>query len=969
MSDAARPLQYLLTLPPRMAAQFASLEGRVQPEWFATADPEGAPLGSGGGTANLLVEAWRATGTGHTFTDWLAAGAKLIVHAGGQSRRLPAYAPTGKLLMPIPVFRWSRGQRLNQSLLDLQVADYERVARHGGAAFAALVTSGDVLLRFGRQLPSFPAVDVLGLGMWVTPEKAKDFGVFFCPRSRPSELAFFLQKPSAARIRELAAEHLALVDTGMWLLSERAVLALLRKCGWDPARQAFTGGRAGTYELYAQFGLALGRAASSPDPELAGLTSAVLPLPEAEFYHFGTSAQMIESVCELQNLVVDESRLGMAGARQHPDQINQNSRFGVALRREQNHTLWIENSVVPGSWQLASEHVLTGVPDNQWDLRLPAGVCLDFVPVGENDFAVRVYGFRDQFSGALGGEKTHWLGRPAGDWFAARGLSLDAAGLAAETDIQRCPLFVVLAESALEPRFLEWLFADQPAPNETFARQWLQAARLSAAELGARVNLPRLYAQRARLRQECVLPMMQNFRWSVFHRLDLASTAREFAATSAPLPELEFAPHDDPLGVVHDAMFRAAVGRERGTPGWAAHEADAFAHLRETIVREAQLSPAAPRCDVLEDQIVWARSPVRLDLAGGWTDTPPYCLEHGGSVLNVAVDLNGQPPIQVFARLSPTPEIVLRSIDLGVEERLRSYAELDTFARPDSAFALAKAACALAGFLPRFHAQGGKGSLADQLRAFGGGIELSLLSAVPKGSGLGTSSILAATVLAALSDLCGLGWDRSVLFTRTLALEQLLTTGGGWQDQAGGIFRGIKLIETVPGLAQLPSVRWLPAHLLEHDFANRRVLLYYTGITRLAKNILAEIVRGIFLNSPTHLGIIAEIGENAEFAAAALQRCDYDLLLEALRRSWRLNQRLDAGTNPPPVQDILDRAGRDLAAAKLLGAGGGGYLLMFARDDAGAARIREKLTANPPNPRARFVDFQVSETGLQVTRS
>ena len=59
----------------------------------------------------------------------------------------------------------------------------------------------------------------------------------------------------------------------------------------------------------------------------------------------------------------------------------------------------------------------------------------------------------------------------------------------------------------------------------------------------------------------------------------------------------------------------------------------------------------------------------------------------------------------------------------------------------------------------------------------------------------------------------------------------------------------------------------------------------------------------------------------------------------------------------------------DLAAAKLLGAGGGGYLLLFAADEAAAARIRDTLTANPPNPRARFVDFSLSDTGLQVTRS
>lgn len=969
MSDDHPPLQYLLTLPPRMAAQFATLEGRQPPTWFASSDPAGRPLGSGGGTANLLIEAWRQTGGGRELPAWLRQSTKLILHAGGQSRRLPAYAATGKLLLPVPVFRWSRGQRLDQTLLDLQVGDYERVARHGAGQFVALVTSGDMLLRFARQLPPFPAVDVLGLGMWMAPERAQNHGVFFCPRSRPGELAFFLQKPSAARIRELAADHLALVDTGMWLLSERAVMALLAKCGWDARRGQFAGGGSETYELYAHFGLALGCRPAAPDADLAQLTSGVLPLPEAEFYHFGTSEQMIESVCHLQNLVLDESRLGMAGARQHPDQINQNSRFGVALRREFNHTLWIENSCVPATWRIAGEHVLTGVPENQWELTLPAGACLDFVPVGETDFAVRAYGFRDRFSGRLGEEETAWLGRPARDWFAARGLDLTECRLDPDMDLQRCPLFVVLGEAELDPEFIAWLVAEQPAASPAFAGRWRDRPRLSAADLAERVNLERLYLQRARLRRDCVLPMMRNFRWSVFHRLDLDATAREFAAGGAELPRLEFTPQDDPMAVVHDEMFRAAVRRRRGRPDWPAHEASAFAHLRDIIVREAQLSPALPRCSVIEDQIVWARSPVRLDLAGGWTDTPPYCLEHGGCVLNVAVDLNGQPPIQVFARLSERREITLRSIDLGVAERVRTYEELDTFNRADGAFPLAKAACALAGFLPRFHARGGAASLEAQLAEFGGGIELSLLSAVPKGSGLGTSSILAATVLAALSDLCGLGWDGTVLFTRTLALEQLLTTGGGWQDQAGGIFRGAKLVETVPGLAQQPSVRWLPGHLLDRDYANRRVLLYYTGLTRLAKNILAEIVRGIFLNSPTHLGTIAEIGRNAEFVANALQRCDYALLIEGIRRAWRLNQELDAGTNPPAVQAILDALRGPLAAAKLLGAGGGGYLLMLAEDDAAAARIRETLTAQPPNPRARFVDFQVSATGLQVTRS
>jgi galactokinase/mevalonate kinase-like predicted kinase len=737
----------------------------------------------------------------------------------------------------------------------------------------------------------------------------------------------------------------------------------MRRCGWTG--EGFAAGRAGTYELYSQFGLALGTAPTEVDPEVNALTCAVVPLPDAEFYHFGTSRQLIESVSALQNVELDETKLGLTGAKRHPDQYLLNSRFEVPLGLERNHTLWVENSCVPRSWQLASDHVITGVPENDWDLRLEAGVCLDLVPVGEDGLCLRPYGIDDLFSGAVGDESTRWLSRPAPDWFAARGLSLAQARIDSRTDIQRAPLFPVLQRPMIEARFLEWLSAARPPENADFRGLWLGAQRLSAEQLGEEANLRRLYEQRRCHLQACLRPMLRNFRWSVFFKLDLESTARLFAADQAGLPDLDLTGEDiEPLHRVHERMFHSAVLRHRQATGVEEPEAQAFARLREMIVNEARLAAVAPRRSVMEDQIVWGRSPVRLDLAGGWTDTPPYCIEYGGQVVNLAVDLNGQPPIQVFARLCPRPEIVLRSIDLGVEQRVTSYDELDTFGSPGGEFALAKAAFALAGFLPRFHATGGRASLAEHLREFGGGIEVSMLS-----SGLGTSSILAATLLATLGDFCGLNWDRNVLFIRTLALEQMLTTGGGWQDQAGAIFRGIKRIETGPGLGQKAAVHWLPQHLFDHDYANRVVLLYYTGLTRLAKNILQEIVRGIFLNSPAHLATIEEIGVNAGRATDAIQRCDYGRLCAVIDRSWQLNQQLDSGTNPPAVQAILDRVQDWLGGTKLLGAGGGGYLLMFAKDEEAAARIRQHLTAHPPNDRARFVDFAVSDTGLQLTRS
>ena len=397
-------------------------------------------------------------------------------------------------------------------------------------------------------------------------------------------------------------------------------------------------------------------------------------------------------------------------------------------------------------------------------------------------------------------------------------------------------------------------------------------------------------------------------------------------------------------------------------------EAESFTQLRQAIVAPLEAVPVTPRRCVLEDQIIWGRSPVRLDLAGGWTDTPPYCIEHGGRVVNLAVNLNGQPPIQVFARPIESHELVMRSIDLGVGERLTSYEDVANFMKLGSGFSIARAAFALAGFHPRFNGAA-YGSLEEQLRAMGGGLEISLLAAVPKGSGLGTSSILASTLLSTLSDFCGLGWTHEDVFRRTLALEQLLTSGGGWQDQIGGLEHGVKMIETAPGLEQNPVVRWLPERLFSGDYANGMLMLYYTGITRVAHNILGEIVRHMFTGHETTLESIDQIKRNASVTNDAIQRQDWAAFTAGIERSWELNQRLDPGTNPPAIRELLGTIQGQLASAKLLGAGGGGYLLMLANDLDSAHTIRRKLKHSPVNSRARFVDFSISQTGVQITRS
>jgi galactokinase/mevalonate kinase-like predicted kinase len=202
-----------------------------------------------------------------------------------------------------------------------------------------------------------------------------------------------------------------------------------------------------------------------------------------------------------------------------------------------------------------------------------------------------------------------------------------------------------------------------------------------------------------------------------------------------------------------------------------------------------------------------------------------------------------------------------------------------------------------------------------------------------------------------------------------LILEQLLTTGGGWQDQYGGVLHGVKLLQTSSGMNQSPQVRWLPDFLFTSPEYQKCHLLYYTGVTRTAKGILAEIVRNMFLNTTEHLELLGEMKAHALDLYEAIQRGNFDEMGRLVGKSWRQNKALDAGTNPASVEAIIEKIHDYCLGYKLPGAGGGGYLYMIAKDPEASASIRNILTAYAPNNCARFVDMTLSNKGFQVSRS
>ena len=233
---------------------------------------------------------------------------------------------------------------------------------------------------------------------------------------------------------------------------------------------------------------------------------------------------------------------------------------------------------------------------------------------------------------------------------------------------------------------------------------------------------------------------------------------------------------------------------------------------------------------IVKDEVA-VELPVRVNWGGGWTGTPPHCNENGGVVLNAAISLNGINPVQVSMKRIPELRIDFESADIGVKGSAKTAAEIQDCHNPYDFFALHKAALIACGIIP----VEGECNLQEVLKSLGGGFYLSTqVVGVPKGSGLGTSSILSGACVKAIFEFFGQEVSDDDLYDIVLCMEQIMSTGGGWQDQVGGVTPGIKFITTKPGIDQKIQVEHVELEPETLQELEERFTLIYTGQRRLA---------------------------------------------------------------------------------------------------------------------------------------
>ncbi|MBN2594699.1 MAG: hypothetical protein JXA81_14420, partial [Sedimentisphaerales bacterium] len=914
-------------------------------------DPGGKRIGSGGSTLCCLLEVLNRqlrqnSQAGHP-EEWekiLKNLRILILHAGGDSRRLPAYGPCGKIFIPVPS---ESDTAIPLSLFDRQLPIYLKLPEPAAGIGQIVITSGDVLLRFEPAEVTFAAEGLTGLTCYATPQQASRHGVF-C-RGPQDRVRLYLQKPSIDKQKENGAIDTygqSCLDIGVMNFDAATAVKMLKVFGVSAGgdgKLALSSEMGRTVmerglDFYREICCAMGSDASkSRHAEsaqnsgskwtkylLGKLFKAFSPVPfsmkllrHCDFLDFGTTRAIISSGTRL--LQEDQ---GVSHLQTFLDINNEITNKGVV----KGASSWIEGCQINSSLTLGGENVIVGV-DIDEPIFLGDRACLDVIrgrnSKGHRVWFIRCYGLDDTFKEKI--EGSSFCGIELFEWLNAVGAQpkdvWDTDIPTGNQSIWNARFFPAVKTHS---QYKQWLWMlDPTSANEKDFKAWRKADRYNLEQILSLADHNDFYNRRHKIRAKSIRnSLRQMFRpQSDFSSSELAYLLNDAEDLSAWVSDILTEAHwhfrnGDKGGtkslvfprIIHtlgsalvELYEKTNLPLSKVLPGlkelqnptqrqwltslglglksnvsilqWARRaQSIAFEGLEKAIVAGGARQNIEPRSILRSDEIVWARAPARLDVGGGWTDTPPYSLEHGGCVVNAAVNLNGQPPIQAYARVIDKPVIRISSIDQGARIEVTTFDELLDYRRATSSFALAKATLALSALS---HKSANKNtSLKKVLERFGGGIELTTLAAIPKGSGLGTSSIMGAVILGAIQRIMGIELSRQQLFYSVLRLEQALTTGGGWQDQIGGAIDGVKMIVTEPGFVPHARIHYVLPDVLDPKTNGGLSLLYYTGVTRLAKNILQQVV-GRYLNRQrATMATLKQIHTIAEEVTDALIRKD-----------------------------------------------------------------------------------------------
>lgn len=898
--------------------------------FVAIPDRDGKRVGSGGATLEVL----KYLHDQETSFDGLRI---LVIHSGGDSKRVPQYSALGKLFSPVP-HELPNGR--NSTLFDEFMIGMSSVPSRIREGMVLL--SGDVLLLFNPLQIDYNNVGAAAISFKEHVETGKNHGVYL--NGENGNVKCCLQKKSVDVLREVGAVNesdCVDIDTGALIFSTEIMKSLYSLIATEEDYDRHVNERT-RLSLYADFLYPLAEDSTleafykeKPEGEFCQeLTEArervwnvmrpyrmkLLRLAPAKFIHFGTTREILE----LMSGGVDEYH-ELGWNRLIGSSIKEGSAAGynsvLSSKAAVGEDCYLEVSYVHGYSKIGNRCVLSYI-DIQ-DRTIPDEVVLHGLKQRNGKFIARIFGISDNpKENKLFGKDLDELEREFGIklWDDQDAHTLWSAKLYAEADTIQAAV-----DASLE------LYAVVTGEKAFDRNLWDMVSHKSLCAGFNDADPDAIIAWNQRMAD---LVAMDEITKAIHNQTPVRKLRKMHSVTKIQKEWLRKR--------LKKADFSEKM-RLHYYLGILLDDENEVQECFRTIQSEVLESTLKHLSYNENARIVTERHtvklPLRVNWGGGWSDTPPYCNENGGTVLNVAILLNGQKPVEVTLEKIPEKKIVFDSRDMDVHGEFDTIEPLQSAGDPFDPFALQKACLLACGIIPK---EGS--SLKEILERLGGGFVMhSEVTNVPKGSGLGTSSILSAACIKAVFEFMGIGYTEEDLYAHVLAMEQIMSTGGGWQDQVGGITPGLKYITSMSGIDQQLKV----AHIEVPESAKRelddRFVLIYTGQRRLARNLLRDVVGRYVGNEPDSLFALEEIQRTAALMRFELERGNIDGFARLLDYHWELSKKVDAGSSNTLIEQIFSSIEELIDGKLVCGAGGGGFLQVILKKGVTKQQVEDRL--------------------------
>lgn len=896
-------------------------------KFVAIPDRGGKRVGSGGATLEVLKYLHQEEGS----FDKLRI---LVIHSGGDSKRVPQYSALGKLFSPVP-HELPDGR--NSTLFDefmIGMSSVPSRIREG-----MILLSGDVLLLFNPLQIDYNNTGAAAISFKENVQTGKNHGVYL--NGENGNVKCCLQKKSEEVLREAGAVNesdCVDIDTGALIFSTEMMDSLYSLIETEEDYDKHVNEKT-RLSLYADFLYPLAEDSTLEDfykekpegefcPELTEARKRVwevlrpyrmklLRLAPAKFIHFGTTREILE----LMSGGVDQydilgwSRL--VGSSINNDTAGYNS--VLSSRASIGKDCYLEVTYVHSRAKVGKECVLSYIDIH--DETIPDHVVMHGLKQRDGKFIVRIFDISDNpKENKLFGQDLDQLAEKLGtDFWQNEPHTLWAAELYPEADTIKEAVGAALNLY----NFVNGKGGDLEA--------WKKAEKRSLCSGFNEADPDAIIAWNKRMAD---LVAMDEISKAIRNKIPAAKFPKLKTLTKIQQEWLE--------SRLSEADFSEKM-RLHYYLGVILEDENEVQKCFQTIQSEVLESTIQnltynENAHIVTDKHT-VKLPLRVNWGGGWSDTPPYCNEKGGTVLNVAILLNGEKPVEVTLEKINEPKIIFDSRDMDVHGEFDTIEPLQATGDPFDPFALQKACLLACGIIPK---EGHE--LPEILARLGGGFIMhSEVTNVPKGSGLGTSSILSAACVKAVFEFMGIEHTEEDLYSHVLAMEQIMSTGGGWQDQVGGVTPGLKYITSMPGIDQQIKVSHIQIPEEAKKELDERFVLIYTGQRRLARNLLRDVVGRYVGNEPDSLFALEEIQKTAALMRFELERGNVDGFAKLLDYHWELSKKVDAGSSNTLIEQIFSSIEEMTDGRLVCGAGGGGFLQVILKKGITRQQVEDRI--------------------------